>query len=779
LKYFEKYDWIIGATSYESVFEDGLGQELLRWVDNVPLPPEHNLIVLDYDGLILSYSDSSLIGRNINEEGFDLALRDELSMVINQTREKGKGIVRFSLPDYYNDEQVIDCIAYFRGLNKWKWVIVNWVNSSVLDAELKGLQNQLIVNVTKQMKKVFGISLALLMAILILALVISKKFSTSINSFLRFFSQASTSSVEIDPSAQPFTELAKMARAANSMISQRLEAEQRVADSEVKFRTVFDVSPQIITIMDKDGHLLEANDQFELYVNRTLEEAKGVSLAKLLDIPSQIWTKFLNDLRTDITIEGQELQVKDSKGRPVYLLLFGKLMSYKDNDVVLGVCVDITELRLAEQEKLELKEKLSRSQRMESMGLMAASVAHELNNILSGLIGYPELLLRDDSLTTSQRTQVQDTLDAGHRASEVVSDMMTLAKGVATAKLSVNLIEVIEKSLSSSQVKMALSTALYGNQPSPQPPQPFSTFVPSGQPIKIEFDKPKKPLFIKGSPRHLLKAIQHLVVNAIEAFGPGQETGTKGPGLDDKVIETEADQPLIKVSVEEVNFENNPGYFDTFKAGVYAKVTISDNGPGIPPGDIARIFEPFYTKKSRTGRGLGLAVVDLIVKSHGGGLEVESSPNGTTFNIYLKASTEAAKVKAAPNVGKYLGQGEKILIVDDVDIQRKLAQKILKTLGYDPYSVSSGEEAVEFLKGTDVDLVILDMIMDPGINGRQTYEAILAFKPNQKAIIASGMAENDEVEMAQSLGASYFVSKPYTIEAIAGAVFNALHTEAT
>jgi PAS domain S-box-containing protein len=742
LKHYEKFDWILGASSYYRDFEKDLGQELLRWVDNVPLPPEDNLIILDYDGVILSYTDPSLIGQDIDEEGFDPALKENLSMVIGQAKEKTKGIVRFSLPDSFTGQR-IDCVAYFRGLNNWKWVVVNWVNSKVLDEALGVIQKNLRENLSQQIKKVLAISLGMLIMVAVISLIVSRKLDHSISAFTRFFNEAATSSVEIDPGSQPFAELAKLARAANSMIIQRMQAERMVAESEVKFRTVFDVSPQIITIMDGDGNLLEANGQFERYSRCPIDEAKGSSLAKILDIPKPVWSQLLDDLRHDKGIKVQELNLKDRQGQNVCLLLFGKIMNIMEHDFVLGVAVDITELRQAEKEKLDLKEKLYRSQRMEAMGLMAASVAHELNNILSGLIGYPELLLRDETLTPGQRLQVNEILEAGQRATEVVSDMMTLSKGVATAKISVNLADIINKSLVSPPVKLALATATRA--------------------VDVGFEKTGKAPTIKGSPRHLMKVLQHLVVNAIEALDG------EGGGEEGKIV----------IRLETTSLESDPGFFDLFKPGNFARISISDNGPGIPESEFGRIFEPFYTNKSGSGRGLGLAVADLIVRGHGGGIEVKTDPEGTSFNLYFRVVSEAtrSKPKTTPALDGYQGQGQKILIVDDVDIQRKLAQKILKTLGYDPYSVSSGEEAVEYLKKSDADLVILDMIMDPGINGRQTYEAILAIKPNQKAIIASGMAENDEVERAQALGASFFVSKPYTIEDIAGAVYKALHSE--
>ncbi|MDR1111365.1 MAG: cache domain-containing protein [Deltaproteobacteria bacterium] len=739
LRHYPKFDWILGASGYYSDFEGSLGAELLRWADNVPLPPEESLIIINHDGDILSYGDPALVGRNIFEEDFDQAMSETLALVITEAREKGKGLARFSLPDSYTG-QPIDCVAYYRNLGGWKWVVVSLVSSSVLDESLAVLQSDLERNLRHQTNRVLAISLGMLAMVAIISVVVSRKLGSSVSAFTRFFGEAATGSVEIDPRSQPFTELARLAKAANSMIEQRREAARRLAESEAKFRTVFEVSPQIITIMDSLGRLLEANGQFERYAGCSFEQARGRCLADILDIPKGTWAQFMDDLTHQDMVSGTELVLRDHGGREVFLLLFGKLMTYMDQQFVLGVSVDITDLRLAETEKLELKEKLSRSQRMEAMGLMAAAVAHELNNILSGLIGYPELLLRDETLGPAHRATVAEILDAGQRAADVVGDMMTLSRGVAKAKVDASLSELVEKSLASPPVRMALAAAK--------------------GPIGLSFAPPAKDATIKASPRHLVKAIQHLVVNAIEA------------------VDLKGGAGRVEIGLETVRPGTDTGGLRDFGPGNLVRLSIADDGPGIPQDEVSTIFEPFYSKKGDAGRGLGLAVVDLIVREHGGAIEVNTGTGGTTFNLFFKALEKSAKGKGLPVPDELKGQGQKILVVDDMDIQRKLAQKMLRTLGYDPHSVSSGEEAVEYLKKSEADLVILDMIMDPGINGRQTYEAILAIKPDQKAIIASGMAETDEVEKAQALGASYFVSKPYTIDDIAGAVFKALHPEA-
>ena len=181
--------------------------------------------------------------------------------------------------------------------------------------------------------------------------------------------------------------------------------------------------------------------------------------------------------------------------------------------------------------------------------------------------------------------------------------------------------------------------------------------------------------------------------------------------------------------------------------------TVSDDGLGISADDLERIFELFYTKKvmGRSGTGLGLAVVLNTIQDHDGYINVNTSKKGTEFELYFSATRErlVAEGEAVP-VEDYIGHGERVLVVDDEERQREIACEILSKLGYNAEAVSSGEEAVEYLKNNTADLLVLDMIMDPG----------------QKAIIASGFSESERVKEAKSLGAGAYVKKPYLIEKI-------------
>jgi len=202
-------------------------------------------------------------------------------------------------------------------------------------------------------------------------------------------------------------------------------------------------------------------------------------------------------------------------------------------------------------------------------------------------------------------------------------------------------------------------------------------------------------------------------------------------------------------------------------------LTVTDSGIGIADEDLEKIFEPFYTKKvmGRSGTGLGMAVVWGTVKDHNGYINVESiEGKGSKFTLYFPITRKEATEDEPSSVEEYTGAGEKILVVDDVLQQREIASVLLKKLGYSVTVVSSGEDAVEYMKGNSADLLVMDMIMDPGIDGLDTYKRILELRPGQRAIIASGFSETDRVKEAQKLGAGQYVKKPYTLEKIGLAV---------
>jgi CheY-like chemotaxis protein len=260
-----------------------------------------------------------------------------------------------------------------------------------------------------------------------------------------------------------------------------------------------------------------------------------------------------------------------------------------------------------------------------------------------------------------------------------------------------------------------------------------------------------------GSPVHLSKTVMNLVTNAAEAITDGGE---------------------IIISTENRHVDKSLNGFDKIKPGDYVTLKVSDKGIGIPYKDLERIFEPFYTKKvmGKSGTGLGMAVVWGTVKDHKGYIDVKSvEGKGTTFTLYFPVvRQELPDDDSAFSIQDIMGKGETILVVDDVEAQREIASQMLTKLGYSVASVSSGEEAVDYMKNYTADLLVLDMIMEPGMDGLNTFKKILEIHPHQKAIITSGYSETERVKEAQRLGATSYVKKPYLLDKIGQVVRNEL-----
>ena len=422
---------------------------------------------------------------------------------------------------------------------------------------------------------------------------------------------------------------------------------------------------------------------------------------------------------------------KDGSHR--WVMVRGKAIRDESGNAVrlVGTDADITERKRTEEALRESEEKLARLNKMESMGLLAGGVAHDLNNILSGIVVYPDLILMDLPEDSKHGEYLKAMRESGLRAVAVVRDLLTVARGVAITKEPQNLNQIVEEYLLSPE---------FNNLEQIHPAAAIKT--------KLDTDL----LNISGSKAHLRKVIMNLVSNAAEALN----------GSGNVIISTM--NRYVDKSIK--------GYSDV-NEGEYAVLSVLDDGPGISPTDLKRIFEPFYTKKKmgRSGTGLGLAVVWNVVQDHKGYIDVKSDENGTAFELYFPITREeiSAKDLSIP-IKDYQGNGETILVVDDVASQREIACEVLNTLGYKAKDISSGEDAVEYLKENTVDLILLDMIMDPGINGRETYEQIIKIHPNQKAIIVSGFAETDAVREAQKLGAGQYLKKPITLEQIGLAV---------
>jgi two-component system cell cycle sensor histidine kinase/response regulator CckA len=529
-------------------------------------------------------------------------------------------------------------------------------------------------------------------------------------------------------------------------ITERKRAETTLMESEKKYRFLAENIEDIIWTLDLDFNVTYISPAVEKILGWTTEEVQARGLDGVMPVATQktfrrAFTRGYadsaahNDFFRTLTLE-QTLWHKE--GHEVWVENTTSFLCGKDGQPcgLLGVTRDITQRRQALLEKEELQQKLERARKMEALGLLAGGVAHDLNNILTGIVSYPSLMLMKLPPDSPLRKNLTRMKASGEKAAEIVQDLLTLARRGVKTKEVLDINQVIREHLQSAE-----HFHLRAEHPG----------------VRIISELAPDLMAIEGSPLHLKKALMNMITNACEAQ----------PGGGSVTLQTQnryIDRPL-------------KGYQDVEK-GAFVVVRVADEGPGMAPDEVDRIFEPFYTRKTmgRSGTGLGMAVVWGTIQDHQGYIHVKSAPGqGTRFDLYFPVTRRAAlQTRPAPGLADLQGAGQTVLVVDDDPEQRAITLEILEALNYRGAAVDSGEAALEHLQAQAADLLVLDMIMPRGMDGLETYRAVLERHPRQKAVVVSGFAETARVQETLRLGATRFVRKPYNVETLAQAIQSAL-----
>ncbi|MCX5828004.1 MAG: PAS domain S-box protein [Deltaproteobacteria bacterium] len=525
-------------------------------------------------------------------------------------------------------------------------------------------------------------------------------------------------------------------------ITARKRAEEALSESRRRLEDIIEFLPDATLVIDQEGKVIAWNRAIEAMTGVRKEDMLGkgdyeyalpfygkrrpILIDYALHPEKEMEKQYTAIQRVGDVILGEAFAPNIPPGDMHMYATASVLHDSKGNIIAAIECIrDNTERK-------KLAERLNRAEKMEGLGRLAGGVAHDMNNILGVLVGYSELLGERLPQDSPLRMYADNIMQAGLRGAAIIQDLLTLARrGVAVS-------EVVD-------LNMIVSDYL-------KTPE-FEKLRSEHQEVKVHIDLTEGLLNIKGSPIHLSKTLANLVANAAEAISGHGE---------------------IKIKTENRYLDIPIQGYDDMREGDYAVLTISDTGKGIPDKDMGKIFEPFYTKKAmgRSGTGLGLAVVWGTVKDHNGYIDVRSEEGeGSTFLLYFPVTREeTVKKKSVVNTAVYMGKGEAILVVDDVQEQRELAISMLESLGYKVEAVASGEGAIDYLRSKKADLMVLDMIMEPGIDGLETYQGVIDNNPLQRAVIVSGFSETDRVRKAQEIGAGVFVRKPYVLEKIGLAV---------
>ena len=383
-------------------------------------------------------------------------------------------------------------------------------------------------------------------------------------------------------------------------------------------------------------------------------------------------------------------------------------------------------------EKQKLEEEILKAGKLESVGILAGGIAHDFNNILTAITGNISLAMRDIKPSDAIFRRLVDAESACLRAKELTYQLLTFSKGGAPVKKTVSVSEIIEDS-----ARLALA----------------------GSNVRCKISVPDDLLPADVDEGQISQVINNLLINAVEAM--------PGGGV---------------ITVRAENLTAGKGDALPLAYGKYLKISIQDQGTGILPGHLRKIFDPYFTTKQK-GSGLGLAICYSIVKKHDGHISVESVlGSGTTFSIYLPASSKEPARKKDSREEPIRGEG-KILVMDDEAIVRDVTGQILKHLGYDVEFAGDGSEAIELYRkakesGKPFDLVIMDLTVPGGMGGKEAILRLIEIDPDVRAIVSSGYSDNLVMSDFRQYGFKGVVAKPYKIQQLALALHNVLNDRA-
>ncbi|RLB98625.1 MAG: hypothetical protein DRH76_02045, partial [Deltaproteobacteria bacterium] len=513
----------------------------------------------------------------------------------------------------------------------------------------------------------------------------------------------------------------------------------KLQDSEKKYRDLVENAHSIILRIDPAGRIIFFNSFAQKLFGFNESQVYEKVIGEVLSPTNQNAQNWIETLAEAALPDSDIPKVEESSytfedGRTIWIAWTYRPIFSEEGKLIEILCIgnDITQLKQTIEENAKLEIQLIRAQKMEALGTLAGGVAHDLNNVLAGVINYPELMLMRLPEDSPLRRYAISIQKSGERAAAIVQDLLTLARRNVVQVEVIDLNAVVTEYIDSPEFdRLQLNHPLAG--------------------IATQLDKHARGIL--GSPVQLSKAVMNLVTNAVEAL--------------------EGKPGNVTVITENCHLANPLDAYEHIPPGDYVRLTVADTGCGMAADELRRIFEPFFSRKKmgRSGTGLGMAVVWGTIKDHGGLIDIHSTPGrGTRFDIYFPPTSKGEKKVEETPEEAYRGRGEKILVVDDEETQREIAHEILTDLGYDTRVASSGEAAIETLKEQPVDLVVLDMIMASGMDGLDTYRQIVLQWPGQRAIIASGFSDNEKVHQAMKLGVGQYVKKPYSREALGMAV---------
>jgi|GEM_PF-6031278 len=487
-----------------------------------------------------------------------------------------------------------------------------------------------------------------------------------------------------------------------------------------------------VIVTDITGAVTLINYEGEKLTGWTSDEAVGLSLAQILNIKDDKYADFRywieQVIKTGKTLyvdKPVSLKSRDGTRRQTEISL-APLKDWLEN--IFGAVLifrDITEKILIRTEIEELK-----AQRMESIGILAAGIAHDFNNILMAILGNISIAMNYTNPQDRIYQRLEKAKKAAETATKLSGQLLNFSKGGAPAFAITSIGSLISDVVS---------------------------FTLSGTSIKSNITIPDDLWHVHIDSGQISQVIQNIVINAIQAMSEGG---------------------IIHIAAENMYFKDDSSILPD---GKYVRISIKDNGCGISPEDIPKIFMPYYSTKKDKGSGLGLATAYSIIKKHRGHITVESEVGiGTTFYIFLPA-TEQQPIPPVEVTAKqpFIASSKKILLVDDEKLVRETAEEMLKHLGYKIEIADNSRDAIEVYKnakdkGEGFEAVIIDLVIQGDVGGEAILKKLLEVDPEVTAIISSGYSHHDVIVNFRNYGFKGALVKPYKIKQLEEVITKAL-----
>ncbi len=733
VKFFEPFGWIIGAGEYLDAMEKQLQQEALEWLGRVRFGKDGYLFAGQWDG-------RSLLGpaRGRTMAGVaDLTGANVVQKLI-ACAKGGGGFVRYFMPAVEGQRPDLE-LSYARGVIEWGWYVGAGASIGDLEAEVEAAKHAMMRRMSWQGAGILSFLFGLVIVGQFMARRMGAQMESAFDVFAVFFQKAASQSAQIDLDVLEFREFRSLARAANRMIEQRHHAEVALRESEERFRSIVQHLSDIVWVVDRDSVILYETPSSP----RVLGAAPGGLVGKrLLDMvhPDDLATAseaFDEVLRKENPYQPTGYRMRHADGHWVRLESIASNML--DHPALRGIVVvsrDVTERWEAEQERRRLEDALLQSEKMRAIGQLAGGIAHDFNNLLTGILGYANMLKLGLPPGTSEHHAAKTIEKAAERAADLTGQLLGFARRGKNRVAAVDVHETLQ------EVVQLLSRSFDRN-------------------IRIRLDLHAGRPVTMGDPNQLQQVFLNLMMNARDAMPDGGELA----------IQTDM------VDLDDAFCRNHAGC----APGTYVKASVADTGHGIPSEHIERLFEPFFTtKKQGQGTGMGLAMVYGILADHGGAIDVASQVGvGTTVTVYLPASAQDPDAEAPPAAQDLAFGTGHVLLVDDEEVVREVAEDMLRSLGYEVTCAADGREAVELYRerGDGFDAVILDMVM-PEMGGAEAFAELRRLDPGVRVVLSTGFGDSDRAQDLLDQGVAAFVPKPYRMDQLAATVARVLRGDA-